>query len=544
MKVVHVVLGGALVVSAFFLKSFLGGNKKSKCITLVENIGADVVLNPHLIDNAEAWRVGNDIFEGLLNYDHDCKIVLTGARRYEISADGKTYTFHLVEEAKWANGDPVTAEDYVFSLRRAVNPKTLGGSYLPNLFDIKNAKKIIKGELDPSELGVYANGNFTLVFELENVNSEFLDYLTLPIFLPMHRATVNKYGVNAFSSVDTIMSNGPYKITSWVRNSSIVLKKDDNYWDKGNVGNVECVKFLMIEDGVTDLNTFRTKREHITNVAIPIIEQEEYKKEFGDMYKRNNVLCQLRLILNLDCDKFKDINVRKALSVAIDRDTINSVVLKGATSSYSIIHEDIYGGEFKNDINRFKNYEWVNWSMEKRKAYARELLMKAGYSIDKPLKINIMSCNDILFRNTTTAIQDNLNSLFGGLVVCEITLIDRRTFLARQDKGKFEILNGRWIADYNLPSNFSILYSEGSLNWSKYKNDAFNKCYIDSINALTVEEYVEKQHLCNEIASDDFAAIPYSRTYFQRLVSPNVKGYHSENNILGRYCTRYVDIDE
>lgn len=533
-----------VVLALFLRKSLLDRETKPKEVTLIENIGADVKLNPHHIDSAESWRVGNDIFEGLLNYDRDCKIVLTGAKRYEISDDGKTYTFYLVEEAKWANGDPVTADDYVFSLRRAVNPDTLAGSYLSNLFDIKNAKKIVKGELDPSKLGVYANGRFTLVFELENVNSEFLDYLTLPIFLPMHKATVDKYGVNAFSSVDTIMSNGPYKVTSWVRNSSIVLKKVDNYWNKKNVGNVECVKFLMIEDGMTDLNTFRAKKEHITNVAIPIIDQEKYKKEFGNMYKRTNVLCQLRLILNLDCDKFKDVNVRKALSVAIDRDTINSVVLKGATSSYSIIHEDIYGGKFKNDIDRFKNYEWVNWSMEKRKDYARGLLMKAGYSINNPLKVNIMSCNDILFRNTTTAIQDNLNSHFCGLVVCEVTLLDRVTFLARQDDGKFEISNGRWVADYNLPSNFSILYSEGSLNWSKYKNDEFTRCYRDSINALTSEEYLEKQHLCNEIASDDFAAIPYSRIYFQRIVRNNVKGYYSENNILERYCTRYVNIVE
>ena len=541
MKNKGLVFGVSLVLFVFLAKRFFYSGGNSNVVTLVENIGADVVLNPHLIDTSESFRVFGDIYEGLVDYSVDSELRLTGAKRYEISEDCKTYTFYLVEEARWANGDPVTADDYVFSLRRAVNPSTLAGAYLSNLYDIRNAKRIVNGEMDCSELGVYAKDKYVLVFELENANFEFLHYLTLPIFVPMHRPTVERCGLKSFSDIDSVMSNGPYKVVSWVRNSFIELVKSDNYWDKKNVGNVERVKFLMIEDGVSDLNLFRSKGEHITHVNIPMIEESDYIKEFGDMYKKTNVLCQLRLVLNLDCDKFKDINVRKALNIALDRDSINGAVLKGATSSYSIIHEQVYGGEFKDEVKRFKDYDWVNLDMNSRKKLAVELIKKAGYSVKKPLKISILSSNDALFRDTTTAIQDNFKSMFDGLVVCEITLLDRRTFLYRMDKRDFEILNCRWIADYNLPSNYSMLYT-GSLNYSGYKNDEFKKMYCDSLKSNSMSLYLSRQHLCSEIAAGDYVAIPYSLMYFRRIVSSRVSGYHSDRNVLGRHSTKYINI--
>lgn len=542
MKNTKLVLAVGLVLFAFLVKKFFYGSKSSKVVTLVENIGADVVLNPHLIDAAESWRVASDIYEGLVDYDVDAKLRLTGAKKYEISDDGKIYTFYLVEEAKWANGDPVTASDYVFALRRAVNPSTLGGAYLSNLYDIKNAKKIVNGELDCSELGVYAKDKYILVFELEHANFEFLHYLTLPIFLPIHKATTEKYGIKSFSTIESIMSNGPYKIVSWVRNSSIELVRSDNYWDKKNMGNVERVKFLMIENAVSDLNMFRSKDEHITNVNIPIMEESDYVKEFGSMYKKTPVLCQLRMVFNLDCEKFKDINVRKAFNVALDRDAINKVVLKGATNSYSVIHEQVYGGEFKDEVKRFVDYDWVNLDMKERKKIAIDLIKKAGYSVRKPLKVSILSSNDVLFRSITTAVQDNFKSVFDGLVVCEIEFLDRRTFLAKMNKYDFEIMNCRWIADYNLPSNYSMLYVGDNMNYSRYRNPRYSRTYYDSIKASSMGEYISKQHLCSEIAAADYAFMPYSLMYFRRIVRDNVEGYHSDRNVLDRHSTKYINV--
>ena len=533
----------AITFGIIFGIKIIKSNKKDTGRVFVENIGGDISsLNPHIFDDYVSWRVSSDIYEGLVEYNNEGKIVLAGAKSYEMSEDKKTYTFHLRENAKWANGDPVTADDYVYSLRRAVNPKTLGTAYLTNLFPIKNAEKITKGELSTKNLGVYAVDKYTLKIELENPNFEFIDYLTLPIYLPIHKATVEKYGQNSFSNIESIMGNGPYKIASWTKNSNIVLEKNTNYWNGKNIS-IKKVKFLMIEDGVTDLNTFRTRTEHISSVNIPMLTEEEYRKEFGNEYKKGEVLCQLRLIFNHRNEKLKNINVRKAITIAIDRDSINKYVLKGATNGYTIIHENVYGNEFKNDINNYKELEWINWTNEERQKLALELLRNEGYSVNKPLEITILTNNNTLFKNVTTAIQDNFKIFFKGLVNCKVEFTDWKTYLANMDKGNYEIMNTRWIADYNLPSNFSMLYiSNSQIGNMKYTNQVFDENYNESLNASDKYGYIDKQHTCNKIATCEYAAAPYSLTFSHRLVSDEIEGY--ENNVLLRHSTKYIKFKE
>ena len=509
---------------------------------LVENIGADVsTLHPHKIDDGVSWRVSNDIYEGLVEYDHNSNIVLSGAESYTVSEDNKTYIFNLRKDAKWSNGDDVTADDYVFSLRLCVNPLTLGQSYLENVLVIKNADMIVKGNISPSELGVYADDKYVLRFELESSNCEFLDYLTLPIFLPIHKATYDKFALSTFTSTDKIVGNGPYKIVSWVRNNYMVLVKNENYWNKGNV-NIERVKFLMIEDGATDLNTFRTGNEHISNINIPIMSKAEYIKEFGDKYKRNNVLYQLRLLFNCKNTKFNDIRVRKALYIGTNRNKISKVVLKDATPAYTIVHEEIANNEFINDINNFSEFDdWKNMNANELQEYACELLRQAGYSVEKPLEITILSDSGSFFKNISTALQANFNDDFKGLVVCKVEFVDWKTFLDRMNKLQFELINSRWICDYNLPSNFTSLYLGNSQsNYSAYKNPKYDFLYYGSIVSSTKDGYFKLQHECNKIATCEYASIPYSLFYYQRLVSDEVDGYYTDNNILGRYSTKYV----
>ena len=516
-------------------------NSSSYKKMLIENIGADVpTLHPHKIDDGVSWRVSNDIYEGLVEYDHDFKLVLSGAESYTVSDDNKTYIFNLRKDAKWANGDDVTAEDYVFSLRLCVNPLTLGQSYLENVLVIKNAAKIVKGNINPSELGVYADSKYVLRFELESPNCEFLDYLTLPIFLPIHKATYDKFGLSTFASIDGIVGNGPYKIVSWVRNNYMVLIKNDNYWNKDNI-NIERIKFLMIEDGATDLNTFRTGHEHISNINIPIMSKADYEKEFGDKYKRNNVLYQLRLLFNFKNEKFSDIRVRKALYIGTNRNKISKVVLKDATPAYTIVHEEISNNEFKDDINNFTEFDWMKMDSTELQSYACDLLRQAGYSEKNPLKITLLSDSGSFFKNISTALQANFNDDFKGLVVCKVEFVDWKTFLDRMSKMQYEIINTRWICDYNLPSNFTSLYIGNSqTNYSAYKNPKYDFLYYGSIVSPDKDTYFKFQHECNKIATCEFASIPYSLFYYQRLVSDEIDGYYTNNNILGRYSTKYV----
>ena len=527
-----------LVVSCYVVYKSFFGSKNNKNNTYIENIGSDVkTLNPHYNSDGTSLRVSNDIFEGLLSYNQKGELRCDGCVNYEVSEDKKTYIFHLRENAKWANGDSVTAEDYVYSLRRAVDPITTATDYLSCLFDIKNAKSIIDGSLNKEELGVFADDKYTLRIELENPNFEFLHYITIPIFLPIHKPTIEKYGLSSFSKPEAIMSNGPYKIQSWVPNNNMILVKNENYWDKDNV-KIEKVKFLMITEGSVDLNTFRTGNEHMTYYNIPNREKSEYIKEFGDKYKFFNILCQYKVAFNLNNPKYSDIRVRKAFNLAMDRDRLCYNVIKSAVPSYSVIHENIYNNEFEKDVKNLEEYSWISLPKEEKDNLARKLLMEVGYTKENPLKVELLLRSDELHKNIGSAIQDIYNKAFEGLVKVELIFNDLTTFLDAVSKNQFDMAILRWIADYNLPSNFSMLFvSDTSNNFWRYSNYVVDTLFYDSLSC-SQDEYIEKQHELVKTAALDYPIVPFALFARQKLVSDKIEGFDCEKNILDRYSTK------
>ena len=509
-----------------------GNNSK----VYIENLGADIpTLNPHNCSDLASGRVMLDIYEGLVDYDQDLNIVPTGCKSYEIQNENKTFIFHLRENAKWSNGDAVTADDYVYSYRRAVDPKTLAQVYIEQMYDIVNAKEIINGNINKEELGVYADDKYTLRIELENPNSEFIYYLTLPIFFPIYKNNVEKYGLSTFAKVDNIVFNGPYILKSWVHNSHASLEKNQNYWDKDNV-KIDKVKFLMINDGTTDLNTFRTGNEHMSCYGLPNMEDEKYIKEFGSQYNVDNMLSQSFLVFNLNKDKYKDINVRKALNIALDRDKFLKVTNGKGSPSYSAIPENMSNGIYKDDIKDFEGFEWINMNTKERNKLAQELLQEAGYSKENPLTIELYFPSGDKTKIIASAFQDIFTTAFEGLVVCKLSFNDWATFLSNCKKGEYDICNVNWGADYATPSNFTMLYLSSSTQ-TCCNDEEFDYNYYESMK-VNGEEYIDYQRRCNKIATELYVTMPYTLQKRVRLVKSNVKGYKS--NPLDRYKTKQL----
>ena len=519
-----------LLLSIIFFKK--GSGKRDYYI---ENLGPSLVtLNPSNCCDSSSARVIFDIYEGLVDYDIDGNIIPTGCTSYEKSGDGMTYKFHLRKDCKWSNGDDVTAEDYVYSLRRCLNPKTLCQSFIEQLFDIQNAKSISKGELNVEELGVFADDKYTLRIELENPNSEFIYYLTLPVYYPVHRKSIEKYGLNAFSKVENIVSNGAYIIKSWVPNSHVILEKSDKYWDKDNV-KMNKVKFLMIPDGSVDLNSFRSGNEDVTSYALPRKKFEDYKKEFGDQCNIYDVLAQNRLVFNLKKEKYQDINVRKAFSIALDREKIVKTLIT-CSPSYTIIPENTNNGIFKDDIKDFEEFDWINKNIKERNKLAQDLIIEAGYSKENPLKVDIYFFSNDDMKKMGTTLQDIFNRAFDGLVICNLSFDDWSTYLSNFTKGNYDIAWNCWLADYNTPSNFSMLYyGNGDNNYGFYKDDDFDYNYRQSLTS-DKEDYIMYQKNCNKIATQSFSAIPFSIDKRIRLVKSNIKGF--KGNVLDRIKTK------
>ena len=519
--------------------SFLVFKKSIKgCNVYIENIGSDIpTLNPHSCSDISSNRVMLDIYEGLVDYDQDLNIVSTGCKSYEIQNENKTFIFHLRENAKWSNGDPITADDYVYSYRRAVDPNTLAQVYIEQMYDIVNAKEIINGNVNKEELGVYADDKYTLRIELENPNSEFIYYLTLPIFLPVYRPNIEKYGISTFAKVDNIVCNGPYMMKSFIHNSHVILEKNKNYWDKDNV-KIEKVKFLMIKDGTTDLNSFRTNSEHMSSYGIPDMDDEKYIKEFGSQYHINNMLCQSFLVFNLDKDKFKDVKVRKALSIALDRNKFLKVTNGKGVVSYSVIPENMSNDIYKDDIKDFDGFEWVNMSIKERNKLAQDLIRQAGYSKENPLTIELYFSSGDKNTITASAMQDIFTIAFDGLVICKLSFNDWATYLSNCKKGEYDICNMNWGADYATPSNFTMLYLSTSTH-IHFKDDEFDYNYYKSMKADDAD-YIDFQRRCNKIATEAYATIPYKLSKRIRLVKDNVKGFKS--NALDRYKTKQLSL--
>jgi oligopeptide transport system substrate-binding protein len=289
---------------------------------LVFNNGAEPqTLDPAIMSGQPEHRIALGLFEGLCRPDPKTLAPLPGvAEKWEISADGKTYTFHLRENAKWSNGDPVTAEDFVWSWTRVIDPAALTTpSEYAQIFDwIKGAKPIIRGESkDLSKIGLRAKDARTLVVELEQSCPFFLNLVAFETYAPVHRKTVETFK-DQWTQPKNIVSNGPFKLKEWTLNSQIVLVPADTYWDKTRVSLTELT-ILPIANLDTSLNKFIAGEVDWID-DVPIARAEEVKR--SPAFRVSPFLTVYFYRFNTTKAPFDDVRVRKAFSMAVNKRTI------------------------------------------------------------------------------------------------------------------------------------------------------------------------------------------------------------------------------
>ena len=532
---------GVVTLVLFFVNR---NNKEKQSLDdyYIENISSDPpTLDPHMCSDNVSCRVIADIFEGLVCYNQQNEMELCGAEKYEVSEDGLKYTFYLRRDAKWSNGDAVTADDYIFALQRATNPKT-AAPYSAQMLDIVNAAEILQGNLSTTSLGVKKEGDYTLVIELKNKNHEFIHYLTLPIFYPVHKSTIEKEEASWATKPENIISNGAYKIIEWVHNGHIILNKNPHYWDQNNV-KIEKVKFLMINDTTGDYTKFCNKEEHMTASKLPVEKVDWYRKKFGKEFVVYGGLTQERIVFNLKHKKFQNKCVRKALSMTLDRDSIVKNVLKGGHPSYCAVLETISNGAFLNELAKIEEFKWVNKKFNERVQEAKKLLEEAGYNKEHPLEIQLAFNIGGDNKAVAEAIQATWNTVFDGSVICSLLFEEWQTYLANQRAGKYEMSRSGWGADFNLPSNFTQLYTTDSeFNFMGYSNHEVDQLYSKSLQANNNEDYIATQKEINKIITCDYVAIPYTIKEYRRLVSKHVKGVDFSKNALDRFSTKYFEL--
>lgn len=495
---------------------------------LVKNNGAEPQsLDPHKIEGVPESNLARDQFEGLVITNLDGDVIPGVAESWEHD-EAKVWRFKLRENAKWSNGDPVTAHDFVYSWKRLADPNTASpyASYL-QYAHIENVDDIVNGNADPETLGVKALDDLTFEVTL----SEPVPYLDKlvghTVLSPVHKATVEAHG-NQWTSPKNFVGNGAYKLKEWVVNERIVLERNDQYWDNDKTV-IDEVTFLAIDSEVTAVNRYRSGEIDITN-TIPVELFPRLKRDLPNEVKVTPYLCTYYYEINNEKAPFDDARVRTALKLAVDRDiVVNKVVAQGQTEAFG------FTPPFMADMEAIEP-EWFTWSQKERNAKAVELLEEAGYTKKNPLSFNLLYNTSESHKKVAIAVSSILKQNAGINVRLENQ--EWKTFLDSRHQGTYEVARAGWCADYNEPSSFlNIMLSNSSNNTSHFKNRAFDAAMRASIEASNTEERIKAYQEAEKVLDEESAIVPLYYYVNSRLVKPHVGGY-TGNDPLGNFYTK------
>lgn len=485
--------------------------------TLVRNNGAEVQsLDPHKIEGVPESNVNRDLFEGLLVTDVDGHPAPGVAEKWE-NKDFKVWTFHLRKDAKWSDGTPVTAEDFVYSWQRLANPTTASpyASYL-QYGHIANIDDIIAGKKPVTDLGVKAIDANTFEVTLSEPVPYFYKLLVHPSVSPVPKSAVEKFG-EKWTQPANIVTNGAYKLKDWVVNERMVLERNPQYWDNAKTV-INQVTYLPISSEVTDVNRYRSGEIDMTYNNMPIELFQKLKKEIPKEVHVDPYLCTYYYEINNQKAPFTDVRVRTALKLALDRDIIvNKVKNQGDLPAYS------YTPPYTDGM-KLVEPEWFKWSQEKRNEEAKKLLAEAGYTADKPLTFNLLYNTSDLHKKLAIAVASIWKKNLGVNVKLENQ--EWKTFLDTRHQGTFDVARAGWCADYNEPTSFlNTMLSDSSNNTAHYKSPAFDKIIADTLKVTDDAQRADLYAKSEEQLDKDSAIVPVYYYVNARLVKPWVGGY-------------------
>ncbi|MGO3437974.1 ABC transporter substrate-binding protein [Serratia liquefaciens] len=470
-------------------------------------------LDPNLAESNVEFYIFNDLFEGLLRVGKNGEVIPALATKWETK--GPVWTFHLRPEAKWSNGDPVTADDFVFSWRRLTDPKTASpyGSYLASAY-VLNAAEINAGSKPPSELGVKALDAHTLQVTLAEPNSYLLKQLVHFPVLPVNRKVVEQYGKN-WTQPQNFVGNGAFKLAQWVVNEKVVVERNTQYWDNAHTV-LNKVTFLPLQ-GFPEVARFRAGEIELGYSAPPELYQQ-LKKNLGDeQLVTYPLLSTSYFAFNNRQPPFNDVRVRQALNLALDKQVIAGKVLGyGQQSAWTFTPTGSGGFTLQPGVA-------AGWSQEQRIAQAKKLLAEAGFNAQHPLRFTLLYSNDATIKKIVIAASAMWKKNLGA----EVTLQnqERKVVLDNINNGQYSAAFSRWLADYNDPSTFlNVFRSTSSENSAKYANEHYDRLLHQATAAQSPEQVQQAFQQAEDVLAVDTPVAPVYYEANATLVKPYVKG--------------------
>lgn len=505
---------------------------------LTVNLGYELQsIDPAINDETYGFIYINHAFEGLLTKDINGKIVGGSSDKWEISEDKLKYTFHIREDAKWSDGKKLTADDFVYSYRRVVDPKTASPiAYL--MYYIKNAKDINMGKKQIDTLGVTAIDENTLTIELENPTLYFEDILASGgCYVPVREDIINKYGDDWTWNSESYIGNGAYKMTERKPDELIAFELNTNYWDYKNQV-AKKINFVLIADEYISLNAVRTGDVDFSINAPPIGEIESLIKE--NLMAVSDIIGVYYLDLNNKDKTLSDKRVRKALSLAIDRNYIVSNIGHGKLIAAESFVPPVVKGVEKSFREESSNFIIAN-NYSNNIIEAKKLLAEAGYPNGENFPILEVKVSSGFYTTVLEAIQDMWKNNLNIDVV--VRTEESKITLPFRQSGKYQIARTSWTGDYNDPlTMLQIMTSESDINYSGFSNERYDYLINFATTSTNEKDRMEALKEAESILFEEMPIIPFIyRTDFL-VVNPKLKNYIDDP--LGRYRFNYAYIEE
>lgn len=518
--------------AALFVTAFAGcGKKKADGITV--QIGPNPeTLDPALNSAVDGGNMLITLFETLLIIDQDNKVQPGQAEKYEVSPDGLTWTFTMRDGLKWSDGTDLNAKDFEYTFKRIADTN-VAAPYAETVIGMIEGYKDAIDSKNPDKLNVKASEDGkTLTVKLAYPCSYFDKIVAFGTMSPVQKATVEKNDDSWATKPETYVCNGPYTITEWTPSEKIVCKKNENYkggWDSSKIVN-DKLTFLLLEDSSASYTAYTGGTAQLIK-DVPTEEIPTLKKDKKDEFIVDPILGTYYLSMNLNKAPFNNKNVRKALSLAIDRDYIANTIMQGTYSpAYNYVGtgvDDVDPGKFLENSKAANGGKlYISEDYKANLEEAKKALAEAGYPEGKGFPTITYSTNDAGYHK---AVAEYLQKVYKDLgITMNIDIVDWSSFTPKRRAGEYEMARNGWVMDYNDASNMIELFvSSNGNNDGKYNNPAFDKAINDSKVADKTAHFAAL-HEAEKIVSEDYGFIPVAYYNDFWLQSTSLKGtWHS-----------------
>ena len=496
--------------------------------------------NPETIDPAKNSAIDGanmimTLFEPLLIVDQDNTIKGGQAEKWEVSEDALTWTFTLRDGLKWSNGDPLTAEDFVYTLNRIADPNTAAPYAETAVGMIKGYDEAVAGT---GKLAVTAPDAKTLVIELAYPCSYFDKMAAFATLSPVNQKTVEADPDGWCTKAETFVSNGPYMMKEWTVGQQIVCQKNPNYkggWDNKKIVTDE-ITFLLMEDSTAAYTAYQNgTAQLIKDVPTEEIPSLTPVEDGGD-FNVATIMGTYYLSFNTQKEPFNDVNVRKALSLAIDRDYVANTLMQGTYKpAYTICGPGIVDADGTDFMNKSKQ-DFIPKDAETREQMARDALAEAGYPNGEGFPVITYSTNDAGYHKSVAEyLQSEYERVLG--ITLKVETVEWASFTPMRRAGDYEMARNGWVMDYNDASNMLELFqTENGNNDGKVSIPEVDET-IEASRVGDKEEHFAQLHKAEDVLMENYALVPVAFNSDFWLQSPQLKG--TWHNPYGYWYLQY-----